>query len=125
MKPGMQLAKERPTIDYTSSCLLTAGRQVGYMAVLKCGRVLIFATGYGQPGWTLGVDKTWPVTAKLISWSITAETDWQTLPAWVVTAGRNGTVIHSPLTHGRFGWVVNFTCGVWTGQKIYIALYVD
>ncbi len=56
---------KRPTIDYTSSCLITAGRaQWQYGRFEMRGRIDISA-GLWPAWWTLGINKHWPANGEI------------------------------------------------------------
>lgn len=52
--------KNRPTIDYTSSCLLTADRASWLYGRFEMRARIDIRNGIWPAWWTLGVDKPWP-----------------------------------------------------------------
>ncbi|HEX6429430.1 MAG TPA: glycoside hydrolase family 16 protein [Niastella sp.] len=52
--------KNRPTIGYTSSCLLTAGRASWLYGRFEMRARIDIRNGIWPAWWTLGVDKPWP-----------------------------------------------------------------
>jgi beta-glucanase (GH16 family) len=52
--------KNRPTIDYTSSCLLTAGKASWLYGRFEMRARIDVRNGIWPAWWTLGVDKPWP-----------------------------------------------------------------
>lgn len=52
--------KNRPTINYTSSCLLTAGKQAWLYGRFEMRGRIDVRNGIWPAWWTLGVEKPWP-----------------------------------------------------------------
>ena len=52
--------KRRPSIEYTSSCIITRGRQTWLYGKFEMRAKIDISAGMWPAWWTLGVDKGWP-----------------------------------------------------------------
>ncbi len=117
--------KKREFIEYTSSCITTAGKKEFLYGRFEI-RAKIPVSGGAWPAiWTLGSGMDWPRVAKSTSWNIIASKAyrifWQMPPGELTGSGmRNGRakqflslISRTKIRRGR----ISFTSGVWIGMK--------
>jgi beta-glucanase (GH16 family) len=57
--------RNRPTIQYTSSCILTRGKQTWQYGRFEIRARIDISKGMWPAWWTLGVDKSWPANGEI------------------------------------------------------------
>jgi beta-glucanase (GH16 family) len=118
--------KKRPVINYTSSCLITAGKQTWKYGRFEMRGRIDISDGMWPAWWTLGVEKEWPANG---------ETDMMEyykgkLLANIASLGKDGKPgWHSntfPVdSMGGNSWSSKFHVWRMDWRENFIALYVD
>lgn len=117
---------KRPTIAYTSSCLITAGKaQWQYGRFEMRGRIDI-CDGLWPAWWTLGIDKPWPANGEIDI----MEYYRKKLLANIVCLGRKGSQEWHSNTFptdslGGKAWANQFHTWRMDWDEAFIALYID
>jgi beta-glucanase (GH16 family) len=117
---------KRPTINYTSACLITAGKaQWQYGRFEMRGRIDISA-GLWPAWWTLGIDKQWPANGEIDI----MEYYRKKLLANIACLGKDGrpewySNIFSTDSLGGIGWAEKFHVWRMDWTETFIALYID
>lgn len=118
--------KKRPTIQYTSSCLITKGKQHWRYGRFEMRARIDVNPGMWPAWWTLGIEKHWPENGEIDI----MEYYRGTLLANVLCRGKNhSNEWHTTKTRiqklGGAGWATQFHTWRMDWDEHYIALYVD
>ena len=118
--------KNRPTIDYTSSCLLTAGRASWLYGRFEMRARIDVRNGIWPAWWTLGVDKPWPGNGEI---DIMEYYRGKLLANIACLGNDRGPEWHSKTfpvdSLGGSAWAAAFHVWRMDWTKNFIALYVD
>jgi beta-glucanase (GH16 family) len=118
--------KNRPTIDYTSSCLLTAGKASWLYGRFEMRARIDIRNGIWPAWWTLGIDKPWPGNGEIDI----MEYYRGKLLANIACLGSNRRAewysnTFSVDSMGGFAWAAKFHVWRMDWTEHFIALYAD
>ncbi len=118
--------KKRPTIQYTSSCLITKGKQHWQYGRFEMRARIDVDPGMWPAWWTLGIEKHWPENGEIDI----MEYYRGTLLANMLCRGKNhSNEWHTTKTSiqklGGAGWATQFHTWRMDWNEDYISLYVD
>ncbi len=118
--------KKRQTIDYTSSCLITRGKQAWQYGRFEMRARIDVDPGMWPAWWTLGMEKYWPENGEIDIMEYYRDT----LLANILCRGKNqSNEWHTTKTGikklGGAGWAAQFHTWRMDWNEQYIALYVD
>lgn len=118
--------KKRPTIQYTSSCLITKGKQTWQYGRFELRARIDIDPGMWPAWWTLGAEKHWPENGEIDI----MEYYRNTLLANILCRGKNNSnEWHTNKTNvqklGGAAWARKFHTWRMDWTEEYIALFVD
>lgn len=118
--------KKRPAIQYTSSCLITKGKQHWQYGRFEMRARIDVDPGMWPAWWTLGIEKHWPGNGEIDIMEYYRDM----LLANIVCRGKNNeqewhTTKTSVKSLGGSAWAAQFHTWRMDWTEQYIALYVD